>query len=67
MNRQRGSGAPSAPTPPHSPSALQPPPIIVLPNEESCGSKVSLISHPYEQQSENASRESSSKGTYRSY
>ena len=65
MNRQRGSGAPSAPTPPHSPSALQPPPIIVIPNEESCGSKGGSIAHSYEQETENASRESSSKGTSR--
>ena len=65
MHRQRGSGAPTAPSPPQSPSASQPPPIIVLPNEETCGSKGSSIAHPYEQETENASRESSSKGTNR--
>ena len=65
MHPHRGRGAPSAPTPPQSPSALQPPPIIVLPNEDSCGSKGGSIAHPYEQETKNASREPSSKGTNR--
>ena len=62
MPRQQGKGVPSAPSSLPSPSASQPPPIIVLPTEDSPSNKVVSIAPAYEHENTMASQEFSTQG-----